>query len=167
MFQLDLLLIGSGKSETGHARRSQNLGKTGAVTERIGRPSHRWHASEGRSKVILRHRKMTRQNFRGRKIRIGLDVGSSDHIPAAFLDELLDPGKRLGIVFLNVLVNGSFSPNESQLGILVHEIDDRPDRGDSFIQTLPPIPEPNGIEMSIGQQMENDFFHDIFRTRPC
>ena len=147
-------LIRPGESKGIYAGGTKNIGQPGGMTKGVGLPRHFGTLAEACLKVTACRRELPREGFRSCEIGIRLNEGSPHHIPPALTNLCHNTGKGCGIELFNVLVDRGFPANECQVFKFIHQIEDRPDGGNAFREPLAPIPQPDGIEVGVGEKVD-------------
>ena len=150
---------GAGESEGFDAAGGEDLGQAGGVSERIGRPGNARGFAEAAFEILLAVEEMTGEGFGVGEIGVGLDDRSADGIPPPRFHILFDAGEGGGIGAFDMLVNNRFAADEGEFFVLVHEIENGAAGDDAFVQAFAPVPEPDGIEMGVGDEMEGEVGH--------
>ena len=90
-----------------------------------------------------------------RQVHVGLEVVAADDVPAAGFHQGLHGGESGRIAPQDFLVDETLAADEGELGPLVHELDDGAHGGDGLGHALGAIPEPDGVEMGVADEVEN------------
>ena len=93
------------------------------------------------------------------QVGVGLDPGPADDLPPAGADHGLDAGVGRGIGAAHMLVDRGLAADEGQVGLGVQQVEHRPAGGHALVEALAGIPEPDGIEMGVGDDVDDGFFH--------
>ena len=140
-----------------HAAEPVDLGDEGAVAEGVGGKvdlQALWVHAPGAGEVIFGIADMAQQGFGGGHIFIRLHPLGSGDLPAAFGDALFDLGHQLGVVFLHHLVDGGLGLGEAELGVLLHQVQHRPEGGQGGGHGLGVGPHPVHIQVGVACQDE-------------
>ena len=141
----------------------EDFGKARRVAERIRLPTGGDGLAEARFEIALPVGILAHECLGTREVRIGLDVCAAHDIPATGFDHPFDAGKGRGVVFLDMLINRRLAPDEGHLGKLVHQVEHGADGVDAFVEALAAVPEPDGIEMGVTDEVDG-FFHEEWRV---
>src|SRR4051812_21791731 len=129
------------------------------MTKRIRRPRDRHVNAEAIAKIFFAMKEMTGKRFSGGKIGGGVDDGPPANAPPPPLHIARDAFEGIRIGAFDVLVNRGFAADESELWIVIHEIQNGSAGDEPFIKPFAPIPKPDRIEVGIGDEMECKFGH--------
>ena len=90
------------------------------------------------------------------EVAVRLNPPPADERPSAGLDVPLDAGEQHRIDLLDLLVAPGLAGGEDEIGPLVEQVAHGAARGEGFIQSGLPGPQPDGIEMGVGDDVYRD-----------
>ena len=106
--------------------------------------------------VALAEEGVADEGLAGGDVAVGLDPPAAGDLPAAFGDAVLDLLEHRGVVLLDPLVDGGGAGGEDELRRLGHPVQGGAEGGLGLLQTLWPLPEPDGIEVGVADHVEGD-----------
>ena len=98
---------------------------------------------------------LTEQALSRGQVAIGLLDPSAHRLPATGADEFPDLAEERGVGLLRPPVGAGGRPGEFESGILRRAVHGRTHGGQHFGHSIAQRPEPDGIEMALGNDMEN------------
>lgn len=129
-----------------------------AMAERICRPCDKRFNAKFLLEIFTADGELAEEIDRVRHVLVRLDPSASDGAPPFGHHELFDSCKEAWIGLLDVVIDGGFAAVEREFGEAIHELDDGAAGLDAFVEAFMLVPEPDGIEMRVRQDVE-DFFH--------
>jgi len=154
--EVTLRFAGAREDKAAHAGSSEDVRQTAAVAEGIRRPRDARDAAKALLKVMLSAGEVAQKCLGGREVGVGLDVRAADDLPAPGADGALDAAEGDRVVLFDVLIHGGFAADESEVGKFVHEIEHGAAGGDAFVETFAPIPEPDRVEVGVGDEVDGE-----------
>jgi len=124
------------------------------VAERVRRPRHRRSHAQRALEVAETALELPHEHLGRRQIGVGLHEVAADDIPAALRHLGADARECLRVGALDVFVDRRLAAHEGQLRKLVHQIQHGPARAEAFVQPLAPIPQPDRIEVGVGDDVK-------------
>jgi hypothetical protein len=109
--------------------------------------------SEFFGKISPSDKDLTDKGLSARHVAVRLKIPTAQYMPLPLFHELLDSGKKLGLIHLNPLIQDCFIVVEYKLFILFAKLSGCPESGESFTSPLFPLPKPNWVEMSVTDEI--------------
>ena len=128
------------------------------MPERIRRPCDKWFNAKLLLEIFAADGELAEEIDRVRHVLVWLDPAAADGTPPFGRHKLFDSRKEAWIGLLDVVIDGGFAAVEREFGEAIHEFDDGTAGLDAFVEAFMLVPEPDGIEMGVRQDVE-DFFH--------
>ena len=154
------ILLRTPEGEGLHSGGGHDVRQPRRVAEGVGLPRHARPDAKARREIRKPRFVLAAQREGAGEIRVGLDPGAAHDIPAPLPDAVEDTGEGGGIGFLEMAVDRRLAPDERELGEFVHEVEDRANGPDTLVEALAGVPEPHGIEVGVGNDVERG--HELF-----
>ena len=158
VLQREEMVVRTREGEVFKARRRIDFRHAFAMAERIRRPCDQRFDAKLLLEIFAADGELAEEIDGGRHVLVRLDPSAADGAPASCRHKFLDTSKEAWIGLLDVVVDGGFAAVEGEFRKAVHELDDRAAGFDAFVEAFMLVPEPDGIEMGVRQDVE-DFFH--------
>jgi hypothetical protein len=144
-----------------HATGGENLGQSGSVAERIRLPAALHLHAEIFTEIAQAYIVVPAEGFAIEEIGVRLDPRAAHGIPAAGADFFENAGERCRVSAADVLVDGGLAADEGEIGVRIHQIQDGAAGRDAFVEALTVVPQPDRIEMGVGDDVDDEFFHGV------
>ena len=152
------MVIRTREREVFKSRRRIDFRHASAMAERIRCPCDKWFNAKLLLEIFAADGELAEEINRIRHVLIWLDPTAANGAPTSCRHELFDSRKKAWIGLLDMIVDGGFAAVEREFGEAIHEFDDGAAGLDAFVEAFMLVPEPDGIEMRVRQDVE-DFFH--------
>ena len=136
------------------SRELEKLRQVAVVPERVKVARHRGHDSELVREQLPAEEDLARKGLAAREIAVRLQIPAPDDHPTARRDMRFDPCEEFRPVVSHPAIEQGFVVVEDELGILVQKIGRGFEGGKRFCEPLFPIPDPDGVDVGLADQMD-------------
>ena len=147
-----------------HALPAEDLRQHRVVAERVGIHADRGHPGEPRLQIPLAVETLADEALRAGHVAVGFHPPAAHVHPTPFGHPGGDLGEQLGVGLLDPRQQHDLVAGEHEVGILVHPVERRPERGPRFLVALLPRPQPHRIQVSVADEVDRPIGG---RRRPC